>query len=76
MLTGNAQAKSGGKESYTQFWQKVSRAEVPAAQASGNKVNATIRFVMKDGSTSTEGYVFSMVQQDGKFLIDDFAKTA
>jgi eukaryotic-like serine/threonine-protein kinase len=70
-LTPNAQGQSGSYESYAGFWNSVQAVEVQAAQAQGNQVAATLRFVTDDG-TSTESYSFTLVEQDGQLLIDSF----
>jgi hypothetical protein len=74
LLTANAQAKSASKDSYDQFWATIDSVEVRATQVAGNRVTATIHFTPKSGDVSDDPYTFTVVQQDGKLMIDDFTK--
>jgi serine/threonine protein kinase len=75
LLTERAQRKSGGFEKYTKFYADISSIQVLSTRADGNRVSATLRFVNEDGKESTEGYVFVLVDKDGKLLIDNFGQT-
>lgn len=56
---------------YATFYSQFSAVEVSGiAAGAGNAVGATITFVKKSGGTSKEHDTFTMVQQDGVWLID------
>jgi eukaryotic-like serine/threonine-protein kinase len=75
LLTERAQRKSGGLDGYTKFYAKIASIQVLSTRAEGNRVSAALRFTSKEGKESTEGYVFVLVENDGKLLIDNFAQT-
>jgi eukaryotic-like serine/threonine-protein kinase len=75
LMTPRAQAKSGSKQRYDQFWNGIQSVEVLSARAQGDRVAATLRFVRTNNQPSTEAYSFALVQQNGQLLIDNFVPT-
>ena len=70
-LTPNMQSASGGPDGYRTFWASVDDVKATKVTASGkNKVSALVTYKNKDGSTSKEADVFTLVQQDNALLID------
>jgi serine/threonine protein kinase len=70
-LTPNMQANSGGADAYRQFWAGVDDVKATKVNSAGkNKVSAVVTYKNKDGSTSREADVFTLVQQDNTLLID------
>ena len=70
-LSSNMQNSSGGADSYRAFWANVDEVKATKVQAAGqNKVSAVITYKLKDGTTSKEADVFTLVQQDSTLLID------
>ncbi|HEV2779937.1 MAG TPA: serine/threonine-protein kinase [Actinophytocola sp.] len=74
LLTSQAQQKSGGQEGYVRFWGGIQSVEVLSASARDNRVAATLRFTTAEGRQTTEAYVFTLVEQQGRLMIDDFAQ--
>jgi eukaryotic-like serine/threonine-protein kinase len=74
LLTDRAQKKSGSPESYAQFWAGIASVQVITARGEENRVAAVLQFVTKDGRQSTEAYVFTLVDQNGQLLIDNFSQ--
>jgi hypothetical protein len=71
-LTERAQRRSGSQDEYNRFWSRIRSVEVRKTDVEdGNRVKAELRFVTDRGD-SKEEYVFTLVDRDGKLLIDDF----
>ncbi|MCU1687709.1 MAG: serine/threonine protein kinase [Amycolatopsis sp.] len=63
--------KSQTAASYASFYSRFSAVEVSGISAgAGNTVGATITFVQKSGGTLTEHDTFTMVQENGVWMID------
>jgi serine/threonine protein kinase len=75
LLTDRAQRRSGGPEGFTKFWAKIKSVEVLTARADGPRVAATLKYVTNEGKESTEGYVYALIDQGGKLMIDNFAQS-
>jgi hypothetical protein len=70
-LTQNMQAASGGPDGYRQWWATVNEVKASKVTPVGNnKVSAVVTYKKKDGTTSREADVFTLVQQDNTLLID------
>jgi len=70
-LTSDMQQTSGGPTGYKQYWDGVDQVKATKVQAVGkNKVSAVVTYKKKDGSTSKEADVFTLVQQGNTLLID------
>ncbi|HEV7649999.1 MAG TPA: serine/threonine-protein kinase [Actinophytocola sp.] len=72
LLTGRAREKSGGKRTYTRFWNTIESVQVEQTQSEGRNVAAVLLYVTKTGRTSRETTSFALVQKDGQLLIDNF----
>jgi eukaryotic-like serine/threonine-protein kinase len=72
LLTGRAKRKSGGRETYDAFWNTIDTVQVEQAEAQGNAVSAVLLYVAKSGATSREKYAFSLKQENGQLLIDNY----
>jgi serine/threonine protein kinase len=73
-LTPKAQAKSGGKDGFLDFYARFNDVRISDTDQDENTVTGKIRFEDKNGSKSDERYSFTIVKQGDKFLIDDFRK--
>ncbi|WP_018682779.1 serine/threonine-protein kinase [Actinokineospora enzanensis] len=74
LLTDRAQSKSKGYESFSRFYDRLSEVQLVSAKATGDKVNAQIKFTTKEGKSSLEPYSYAFVDQDGQLKIDNFAQ--
>lgn len=62
-----------GEASYRGFWESVSGVEVLEASGDGDVATATLRYALRDGTTSTERVTLRFVPaEDGSLLIDDY----
>jgi serine/threonine protein kinase len=75
MLTERAQRKSGNQDGYTKFWSKIKSVEVLLTKAEGPQVAAVLRFVTQEDKQTSEAYHFTLIDQSGKLMIDNFAQT-
>ncbi|MBE1467293.1 serine/threonine-protein kinase [Kibdelosporangium phytohabitans] len=74
-LTPKAQQQSGGKDSFLTFYGRMSDVRITdVSDDSKGNVRGTVRFKFKDGGESREPYRFTVIAQNGKLMIDDFAK--
>ncbi|GAB3899969.1 hypothetical protein GCM10029964_086660 [Kibdelosporangium lantanae] len=65
------QHPAGGRGGYEAFWSQVRGVRVSAVtQTSANTVEATVRYDFKDGRTVEERHRYVLVQQQGRWLID------
>jgi hypothetical protein len=74
-LTPNMQEASGGADAFRQYWDTI--ADVKATKVNAinkNQVGAVITYKDKNGATSKEADVFTLVQQDGTLYIDSQSK--
>jgi serine/threonine-protein kinase len=63
-----------GEASYRGFWESVAGVEVLDAAGDGDVATATLRYTLRDGTTSTERVTLRFVPaEDGTLLIDDYA---
>lgn len=74
LMTPNAQEKSGGWDTYNQFWNGLSSVQVEQTSAEGNQVTARIRYVSTDGADSADTYRIMLVDQGGQLMIDNFQR--
>jgi serine/threonine protein kinase len=73
LLTPKAQGLSGGKQSFFDFYAQFEDVKVTDVTDSGNgQVRGTVRFKKKGGNETREPYRFTVVNQNGKLMIDDF----
>jgi serine/threonine protein kinase len=75
MLTPKAQAKSKGKENFTAFYAEMSDVRIHDTSQDENSVTGTVRFARKTGEKTDERYKFTIINQGGKLMIDDFMTT-
>ncbi|RZS36945.1 hypothetical protein EV193_106179 [Herbihabitans rhizosphaerae] len=71
-LSPRAQQKTRGRETWEKFVDGLESAEAGNTRAVGSTVFAQIKFETKKDKESREGYVFTMIEKDGKILIDDY----
>ncbi|MEV4317511.1 serine/threonine-protein kinase [Actinocrispum sp. NPDC049592] len=71
-LSPKAQAKSGGKKAFFDFYAKFDDVRISDTSQSENTVTGTLRFHGKDGSEEKPRYKFFLVKQGDKLLIDDW----
>ncbi|MFC5062040.1 serine/threonine-protein kinase [Actinomycetospora atypica] len=63
---------AGGFAGYSRFWDAMSQVSVRGVSpGAGNSVDATVTYVYRDGRTSEERTLFTMVQEDGVWKIND-----
>ena len=63
---------AGGFGGYSRFWDAMSQVSVRGVSpGAGNTVDATVTYVYRDGRTSEERTLFTMVQEDGVWKIGD-----
>ena len=63
---------AGGFGGYSRFWDAMSQVSVRGVSpGAGNTVDATVTYVYRDGRTSEERTLFTMVQEDGVWKISD-----
>jgi eukaryotic-like serine/threonine-protein kinase len=74
LMTSNAQQKSGGWDTYNQFWSGLSSVQVEETSAQGNQVTARIRYVSSGGAQSADTYRLMLVDQGGQLMIDNFQR--
>jgi len=74
LLTDRAQRKSGAKDGYLRFWQRISSVEVLQTGYAGDQVTARLKFVTTENRESTEDYVFTVVRRGDRLLIDRFGR--
>jgi eukaryotic-like serine/threonine-protein kinase len=77
LLGPQARSQAGGAAGFTSFYAGMQSVTVHNCRLVGdNTVNAIVRFVQKDGTTSDEPYQFHMtVDRSGKMMMDSFART-
>ncbi|ONI73422.1 serine/threonine protein kinase [Actinosynnema sp. ALI-1.44] len=74
-LTPKAQGQSNGKDGYFNFYARMSDVRITDVSDDGKgNVRGTVRFKFKDGNETREPYRFTVIVQNGKLMIDDFAK--
>ncbi len=74
LLTDRAKRKSGGKKTYTRFWNTIDSVQVEETQVDGDRVAAVLRYESRNGRTSRETSSFALVEEDGQLLIDNFVR--
>ena len=76
LLGPQARSQAGGAAGFTSFYARMQSVTVHNSRVVGdNTVNATVRFVQKDGTTSNEPYQFHMTtDSSGKMTMDSFAR--
>ncbi|WP_370949763.1 serine/threonine-protein kinase [Amycolatopsis sp. cg5] len=57
-------------ESYSGFWRGMRSVSVSVTERGPNQVAGKVTYVKTNGSTSTENHTYTLVQVDGKWLID------
>ena len=55
-------------------WAKIKSVEVLTTKVEVPRVAAALRFVTQDGRETAEAYVFALIDQGGKLMIDNFAQ--
>jgi eukaryotic-like serine/threonine-protein kinase len=73
-LTPKAQGLSGGKQAFFDFYAQFDDVRVQDVSDSGNgQVRGTVLFSKKNGGADTrEPYRFTVINQNGQLMIDDF----
>ena len=76
LLSPQAQAQSGGAQGYANFWGGMSAVSLSDVRRTGTgTVNATVRFVRKDGTTTNEPYQFVVgADGGGKTILQSFSR--
>jgi hypothetical protein len=74
LLTDRAQRKSGGKKTYTKFWNTIESVQVERTESNGDRVAATLLYEIRNGKQSRETTSFALVEEDGQILIDNFKR--
>jgi hypothetical protein len=76
LLGPQARSQAGGAAGFTSFYNRMQSVTVHNSRLVGdNTVNATVRFVLKNGTTSNEPYQFHMTTDStGKMIMDSFAR--
>jgi eukaryotic-like serine/threonine-protein kinase len=77
LLTPNAQAQSGSKQGFASFYAGFQDVRFTDVQQQGDtgQVTGTVGFVPKGGGAEQrEKYRFTVIQQNGKLMINDFAR--
>ncbi|GAA2758794.1 serine/threonine-protein kinase [Actinopolymorpha rutila] len=69
-LTPRYQSKAGGYDGYRRFWGRMSDVSASDVRTSGNVVRARITYHLKSGGTERERRSFTMVQRNGRWMID------
>ncbi|WP_020579403.1 serine/threonine-protein kinase [Actinopolymorpha alba] len=69
-LSPRYQRQAGGFASYRGFWSGMRAVGASNVVARGNRVEATVTYTRRSGSTVRERRVFSLIQQNGRWLID------
>jgi len=65
------QTTAGGFSGYQNWWSKISSVRTSGVVATGpNTVEATVEYTFKDGRVVRERHSYTMVLQDGRWLID------
>jgi serine/threonine protein kinase len=76
-LTAKAQGLSGGKQGFFNFYAQFEDVRVTDVSADDKgQVRGTVRFKKKGGSETREPYRFTVIDQGGKLMIDDFRSGA
>jgi eukaryotic-like serine/threonine-protein kinase len=70
-LSASYQQAAGGYSGYTGFWRSIDDVSVSDVTANGGRVEADISYVNNAGERSSERRSFTMVEQDGRWFIDD-----
>ena len=76
LLGPTARAESGGRATFNSFYAGLQAVSVDSARQVGdNTVQATIRFVRQDGTTTNEAYRFVMgTDGNGNTIMQSFGK--
>lgn len=76
LLGPRARGQAGGAAGFTDFYSRMQSVTVQNPRLAGdNIVNATVRFVQKDGTTSNEPYQFVMTTDgSGKMIMVSFSR--
>jgi hypothetical protein len=69
-LSARYQKQSGGFDGYRRFWAQMSDARATELTVSGNEVRARISYTFKNGGVSRERRRFTLVEHNGRWLID------
>ncbi|MEJ3652868.1 serine/threonine-protein kinase [Actinomycetes bacterium KLBMP 9759] len=73
MLSPRAQAKSGDRAGFDRFWAQFASVRLDNPRETGpDFVRATVVFVRKDGTSSSEPYSFVINRPDGVMIMEDF----
>jgi hypothetical protein len=73
MLGPRAQAKSGGRDTFDNFWDGIEDVSVQDPTVNGDVVTATIVFNRKDGPEDSDRYRLTVgTDADGNEIIEDF----
>ena len=77
LLGPQARTQAGGAAGFASFYARMQSVTVNNSRlVSDNTVNATVRFVQKDGTTSNEPYQFHMTTDNtGRMIMDSFVRT-
>ncbi|WP_232664359.1 serine/threonine-protein kinase [Pseudonocardia sp. TRM90224] len=75
MLSPRAQAKSNGRAGFDSFWAQFDSVRLDNPRETGpDFVRATVVFVRKDGTTSSEPYSFVINRPNGVMIMEDFSQ--
>jgi len=76
LLGPRARSQAGGAAGFTSFYARMQSVTVQTPRLVGdNTVNATVRFVQKDGTTSSEPYRFVMTTDgSGNMIMESFSR--
>ncbi|MBP2322567.1 serine/threonine protein kinase [Kibdelosporangium banguiense] len=78
LLTPRAQGLSGGRQGFFDFYARFDDVKiVDVVEGENGQVRGTVRFTKKNGGgTTSEPYTFTVVNQGGKLMIDNFRSGA
>ena len=64
--------KTHDRDGYEQFWSTIDKVDVgkTSADAKAGEVRVALTFKTKDGRTSNENHVLTVVRKGGSWLID------
>ena len=76
LLSGGAQAQSGGRAGFDRFYAGLQSVSLQSPRRTGeNTAEATVVFVRRDGSTTSEPYRFVMATgPDGRTIMESFSR--
>jgi serine/threonine protein kinase len=72
-LTPAMRAAAGGRSGYEGFWRTINRVRINRTQvnASGTAVTVNLTYFKRGGGTATETHRFTIVNRNGRYLIEN-----